>query len=127
MTSFASALLLSALVPAGHTRAGGCPGASGAAPYVIQANGRFPKPVFANVKVNQDIADGEAVTDAGAKQTLMLDVFEPEGDTAPLRSGHPLAARWLVSARIHQAESRDHRRRADARAPQLRFPASELD
>ena len=31
MTSFASALLLSALVPAGHAQAGGCPGASGAA------------------------------------------------------------------------------------------------
>ena len=33
MTSFAPARLLSALAPAGHAQAGGCPSASGAAPY----------------------------------------------------------------------------------------------
>jgi acetyl esterase/lipase len=91
MTPFASALLFAVLLPAAHAQTGACPGAPGAAPYAIQDNGRFLKPVFAGVKVTKDIAYGEAVTDVGAKQTLLLDVFEPEGDTAALRP----AILWL--------------------------------
>lgn len=85
MTGLTLALLISVLASAAHAQAGRCPGAPGAAPYAIQANGRFLKPVFAGVKVTKNIAYGEAVTDAGAKQTLLLDIFEPEGDAAPLR------------------------------------------
>ena len=85
MTRLTPALLILVLAPAAHVQAGRCPGAPGAAPYAIQTEGRFLKPVFAGVKATKDIAYGEAVTDAGAKQTLLLDIFEPEGDAAPLR------------------------------------------
>lgn len=103
MTGLTPALLVFVLASDAHAQAGGCHGAPRGAPYAIHANGRFLKPVFADVKVTRNIAYGEAITEAGVKQTLLLDIFEPEGDAAPLRP----AILWLHGGSFRPGFTKD--------------------
>ena len=47
--------------------------------------GRYLTPVFQNVTVTSNITYGQNINLAGANQSLELDIYEPEGDNAPLR------------------------------------------
>ena len=46
---------------------------------------RYLDEVFTSLKVTKNVAYGQAVTRDGHLQTLLLDVYEPAGDTAKLR------------------------------------------
>ncbi|NML65939.1 carboxylesterase family protein [Hymenobacter sp. RP-2-7] len=47
--------------------------------------GRYYQPVFASASVTRDVAYGSATTYAGATQTLLMDVYQPAGDTVQRR------------------------------------------
>lgn len=47
--------------------------------------GRYYQPVFANVQVTRDVPYGAAPTYTGATQQLLLDVYQPAGDTVTRR------------------------------------------
>ena len=47
--------------------------------------GRYYQPVFTNVQVNNDIPYGSATTYDGKTQQLLLDVYQPAGDTVQRR------------------------------------------
>ena len=47
--------------------------------------GRYYQPVFASVSVTRDVTYGAATTYAGATQTLLMDVYQPAGDTVQRR------------------------------------------
>lgn len=47
--------------------------------------GRYYQPVFADVSVTRDIIYGAATTYSGSTQTLLLDIYQPAGDTVQRR------------------------------------------
>ncbi|GAA4350519.1 hypothetical protein GCM10023185_08310 [Hymenobacter saemangeumensis] len=47
--------------------------------------GRYYQPIFPGVTVTQGVVYGSAVTFSGATQQLLMDIYEPTGDTAPER------------------------------------------
>jgi len=47
--------------------------------------GRYYQPVFTSVSVTRDVAYGAAATYTGAAQTLLMDVYQPAGDTVQRR------------------------------------------
>ena len=49
------------------------------------SGGRFIEEVFPNFTLTSDITYGSAENVTGANQSLQLDIYEPEGDTAALR------------------------------------------
>lgn len=49
------------------------------------SGGRFIEEVFPNFTLTSDITYGSAANVTGANQSLQLDIYEPEGDTAGLR------------------------------------------
>ncbi|MVN76543.1 carboxylesterase family protein [Hymenobacter sp. HMF4947] len=64
-----------------------------AAPHVAQAQlapidttgGRYYRPVFANVTVTSDVVYGSATTYTGTAQQLLMDIYQPTGDTVKRR------------------------------------------
>jgi para-nitrobenzyl esterase len=66
-------LLLCAVMPAFSDAQSGC------------GNGRYSSDVFSTVDVTADITYGQNVTLQGQNQVLMLDFYEPQGDTLALR------------------------------------------
>lgn len=56
-----------------------------AAAQIDTTRARYYQPVFANVTVTRDVAYGAAITYTGAAQTLLLDVYQPAGDTVRRR------------------------------------------
>jgi len=49
------------------------------------ARGRYYQPVFSTVSVTRDVVYGAAATYAGLAQTLLMDVYQPSGDTVQRR------------------------------------------
>ncbi|MGI4833116.1 MAG: carboxylesterase family protein [Janthinobacterium lividum] len=49
------------------------------------ARGRYYQPVFASASVTRDVTYGAATTYAGVTQTLLMDVYQPAGDTVQRR------------------------------------------
>jgi para-nitrobenzyl esterase len=49
------------------------------------AQGRYYRPVFANVTVTSNVTYGSATTYTGTTQTLLMDVYQPTGDTVSRR------------------------------------------
>lgn len=47
----------------------------------VSEDGRYIKPIFREVSVRRDIPYGKAVDYKGDKETLLLDIYTPEGDT----------------------------------------------
>ncbi|RZK46338.1 MAG: hypothetical protein EOO59_19420, partial [Hymenobacter sp.] len=47
--------------------------------------GRYYQPVFANVTVTNNVTYGSATTYTGTTQTLLMDVYQPTGDTVNRR------------------------------------------
>lgn len=99
MPALLALLLMAPPIPAA------CPGQPAPASYAAAGGARFREPVFANVDVRRDIPYGEAVTDAGERQTLLLDIFEPAGDTSPLRP----AILWLHGGSFRPEYTKDNR------------------
>lgn len=56
-----------------------------AEPAQVPAGGRFLEPVFDEVEITSDVPYRETVDWTGAPDTLLLDVYEPAGDTAAKR------------------------------------------
>ncbi|MGI4862523.1 MAG: carboxylesterase family protein [Janthinobacterium lividum] len=49
------------------------------------ARGRYYQPIFANVTVTSNVTYGAATTYTGTTQTLVMDVYQPTGDTVKRR------------------------------------------
>ena len=56
-----------------------------AAAQIDTTRARYYQPVFANVSVTHDVAYGAATTYNGTAQTLLMDVYQPAGDTVKRR------------------------------------------
>jgi acetyl esterase/lipase len=51
----------------------------------VAGSERYLDEVFENVTVNNNVAYGEAIDEFGQPQTLLMNVYQPEGDTDPAR------------------------------------------
>jgi dienelactone hydrolase len=58
---------------------------SSAVAQVDTTGGRYYRPIFPNVTVSLNVAYGSAVTFSGATQQLLMDVYQPTGDTVTRR------------------------------------------
>ncbi|WP_310393887.1 alpha/beta hydrolase [Hymenobacter sp.] len=60
-------------------------GLHAATAQIDTTRGRYYQPIFSNVTVTSGVAYGSAVTFNGATQTLLMDVYQPTGDSEPRR------------------------------------------
>ena len=56
-----------------------------AAAQIDTTRARYYQPVFANVSVTSGVAYGSALTYAGSTQALLMDIYQPAGDTVKRR------------------------------------------